>query len=611
VNAQVQKAPAVDRILDRVLTLLDAEGRAPAARSIRQQRNARRSARPVIVVAGEDKRGKSSLVNALLAQADLSPVGSKVVTGSPITFFHSEHPTASIWRYGSAESQEVDVATAQRLATVDGNPGNEENIQAIRIGLDLPLLTAMDLVDTPGVGGLSSGHAALTLQSLNTADALLFVVDATAPMRASELAFLRRAAQRLQAVILVVTKTDAHPGWRQIMQDDRAVLAEQAPRFAGSPAVGVSSASSLRALALDDPDFAAEIRAESGIAQLEELLRERVAGAVDTVRVQNLLRAVVTALAVLERDLLERQQAVEPGGTALAELRQERRRLVQLRQDRIEWPGRLETEIRKLTLNRAGVCARRALEIRNRYLQRAETAGKSEFLGMPGELLAELTALAGELNEMAARELSTIMSELLDGLEAQDVLRRGIAEIAGGSLHDQLTPFAANGRRLQHGDKMMLLSELGRGRSLLSLASGTSAIAFLAPPFGLVLGVGLGGMFAFQAWRERSLHGRLAEFRFWANEQISNAQLTINNGFALQVVDLQAEIRASIRRVLGEREQQLTESLDAALDAQKQEEGQRRAAAAQLTARIATAKNLRLEAARLLATLSQADGNAP
>ncbi len=214
-DAALQQAAG---LIDRVIAYLAAEGRGPAAAALQAQRDAPRPQAATIVVAGEDKRGKSSLVNALLGAADLSPVGVKVVTGTPLRFVHAEQPAATLHRYGKTDAETVDVDTARRLATVEGNPGNEQNLASITIGLPIDMLRRVTLIDTPGVGGLASGHAALTLQSLHDADALLFLVDATAPIRASELAFLRQASARLQAVVLVVTKTDVHPGWRQILQ---------------------------------------------------------------------------------------------------------------------------------------------------------------------------------------------------------------------------------------------------------------------------------------------------------------------------------------------------------------------------------------------------------
>ena len=137
-----------------------------------------------MIVAGEDKRGKSSLVNALMRYPGLSPTGVEVVTAAPIVLHRSAVEEGFVYHYGDTEKIAVSFEEAQSLATVTGNPMNGQNIRSVLLGVDRPILDRFTLVDTPGVGGLESGHAALTLQSLRDADALLFVLEAGAQIRA-------------------------------------------------------------------------------------------------------------------------------------------------------------------------------------------------------------------------------------------------------------------------------------------------------------------------------------------------------------------------------------------------------------------------------------------
>ena len=55
---------------------------------------ARRPERPTVVVVGETKRGKSSLVNALLAEPGRSPVDTDVATATYLVFGHADHWSA-------------------------------------------------------------------------------------------------------------------------------------------------------------------------------------------------------------------------------------------------------------------------------------------------------------------------------------------------------------------------------------------------------------------------------------------------------------------------------------------------------------------------------------
>ena len=73
------------------------------------------------------------------------------------------------------------------------------------------LAAGMQLVDTPGVGGLASVHNAATVAALPAADAVLFVSDAAQELSAPELDFLRAACSACPVVIEVVSKIDFQP----------------------------------------------------------------------------------------------------------------------------------------------------------------------------------------------------------------------------------------------------------------------------------------------------------------------------------------------------------------------------------------------------------------
>ena len=203
-----------ERWIQQAISVLARDARHQIADDLRNQLGRQPKVRPAVIVAGEDKRGKSSLVNALMRYPELSPTGVEVVTGAPIVLFRSTTQEAFFYRYGDTEAQHVTFEEARTLATVAGNPMNEQNIRTVHLGIDRELLDRFTVVDTPGVGGLESGHAALTLQSLRDADALLFVLEAGAQIRAEELAFLQTASARINRVVFAFTKVDIHRGWQ-------------------------------------------------------------------------------------------------------------------------------------------------------------------------------------------------------------------------------------------------------------------------------------------------------------------------------------------------------------------------------------------------------------
>lgn len=599
-------------IIERAASLLEANGRASDAAELMTVLRAPVRHKPILFVAGEAKRGKSCLVNTLMGQQNLSPVGVEPTTSAPITFFRSAEPQAMVFRFGEEKPELVDVARAQALATVQGNPNNHENVRAVSIGADIPALEGFDLVDTPGAGGLDSGHGVLTLQSLRDADALLFVLEAGAPIRAPELQFLREASARVDTVLLALTKTDIHRGWRTILSDNLAVLQEQAPRFARCPVLPVSSFLAMRAL--EYPEDADELRHESGLSDLDAALAHYVVDRAADLKQANLLRAVVGYLGALARTVQQRIAATQAGSTGREALEAEQGRLRDLHQDRAEWPHTLDTEMRKLTLERQEMVSVRSVEIRRRYEERLKQIAKKEHESLPGELMAELTALGEAVNEMSSVRLVELAESLLSTIDNYASLQRAIDAISDHSLHETLQMHQLGDYSMKATDKISLFSTFGTGRTLGSVVSGSglglTATAFVAPPVALAIGFAIGGLFAFQAFRTRTRQAFASEFESWMRDQIAHAQLAINNSFSRNSIDLQDQLKASIRELLTEREREINEALAAAKADVAAESGRQDQARQALRQTYQTCSSLRKEAAKVLARMMAEPGSA-
>jgi GTPase SAR1 family protein len=593
--------------ISRIAALLQQGERQADASELLRQAAAPERAKPALFVAGEDKRGKSCLVNALLRRADLSPVGVEVTTAAPITFFASPRPWARVFHYGAAEPADVPFDEARALATVAGNPRNEKNVRAVQLGVESALLDRLTLIDTPGVGGLEAGHAALTIQSIRSADALIFVADSGAQLRGPELSFLRRISTRVDTVILVLTKVDLHRGWRQILDDNVAILAEQAPRLSGCPVVPVSSLMAMRGLSAEDPEDAAALREESGLGRLEQVIDEHVVARASTLREVNLLRMGHGALGGVMLGMRQTLSATEAGGSGRQALEAERARLQQLQKDRAAWPQVLDSDVRKLSLERSEQASRGTVEIKRRYDQRLRDVKKAEFDSMPGELIADLSALAAQLNEAAAERLLELVDRMLADFDEATKLNDSIRELTKDALGDELAGTSLGDYSMSMSDRFSVVSSFSSGRSLGSLA-GMVAGSIVAPPIGLAVGLGLGAVFAFQSFLTRDQHAFVAAFQSWMQAQISSAQLTINNSFQRQMIDLQMELRSSIQNALIAREQEITSSLKQAEALQASEAAKRSGAQAALKQRMDEIRQVRTETEALLRTLSAAAG---
>ncbi len=257
-----------------------------------------------LVVAGETQRGKSSFINALLGYPDLLPVGDLTSTSVHVVVRFSPTVVVRVHQEGGDASQETVLERIREWVTERDNPSNLHRVQAVEIGLNHPLLAkGLVIVDTPGVGGLASVHAQATLAALAWADALLFVTAAAAPLSAPEVDFLERTAERVESVAVVLTKTDAYPGWRTIVDEDRDILRRRIPAYGESPILAVSSRLKTRAdrlAAEGDPELSRELAAESGFEGVVGQLGNSVLGRTQALRLANLLRTAETVIASLE-----------------------------------------------------------------------------------------------------------------------------------------------------------------------------------------------------------------------------------------------------------------------------------------------------------------------
>jgi hypothetical protein len=238
-----------------------------------------------VLVAGEFKKGKSMLVNGLVG-APVCPVLDDLSTAVPTVVRYAETPAATVVRVppgggmeGVTERTTVPLEDIARYATEQGNPGNRERLSQVEVGLPRAVLAGgLVLVDTPGVGGLSSVQAAATAATLPSADAVLLVSDASQEYTAPELEFLRQAIAVCPNVACVLTKTDMYPEWRMIAELDRGHL-----RRAGidAPLFTVSSTMRWHALLAEDDELRAELAGDSGYAPLVSYLRKDVVGKAD------------------------------------------------------------------------------------------------------------------------------------------------------------------------------------------------------------------------------------------------------------------------------------------------------------------------------------------
>jgi len=161
-----------------------------------------------IVIIGDFKRGKSTLINAIIGE-NIAPtaVTPETVTINKISY--SETPGAEailkngkkvLLSYNELNRKAIEDITKQLPAEID----------FIDIKSDAEILKEISVIDTPGVGDLLKAFDQKVADYLVNADAIIYVISARSPLSISEQAFLSSAVlpQNFSRIFAVVNMTD-------------------------------------------------------------------------------------------------------------------------------------------------------------------------------------------------------------------------------------------------------------------------------------------------------------------------------------------------------------------------------------------------------------------
>jgi predicted transcriptional regulator len=505
--------------------------------------------RPAIAVVGETKRGKSSLVNALIGVPGLSPVDAAVATSAYLEFGHGTAPAALAHVPGREEPVPLSPADLRDWGTVLGRlPDGVRPPRRIEVTHPAPLLRYLTLVDTPGVGGLDAAHGEIALDAAARATALLFVVDASSPFTQPELDFLVEAAKRLNVVVFALTKIDGYPGWRTILDENRAQLLALAPRFGSAPWYPVSAR--LAELALTTPGAGTgELVAESRVAGLQHALVE-LAGRGHLLDQANVLRAGRSELVRVDQDLGRRIAATEPDPADAQMARQERAALsARKRVEARQWSLALNTETQRARVEVTALLRQYAGQLQEDLLGRLDRAGAAQRAELPGEVDRALQALSIRLSQDLQQRFAQVGERVLAQVFTPQELAEVLGRVNAGLRHALVskprrdTP-AGDGAIVvvSSAGMAMMAGRYGTlGASALGLA-GLAGAGLIIPVVGVGLGLGVG---AFLVWKRRALADAQQQ-RAWLREVVGEARATLSDEIAHRFTDLQYALTVAL-----------------------------------------------------------------
>jgi GTPase Era involved in 16S rRNA processing len=278
-----------------------------------------------VAVLGQFKRGKSSLLNALLGYP-LLPMGVLPLTTLATFIRFAETPCLRLlYADGREEQREFpDLAALQRqleaCVTESANPHNRLQLARVEAGVPIPMLRqGVVLLDTPGIGSTLRHNTETARAALAECDAALLVLSPDPPVTEVELAYLADIAPVVTRLLVVLNKVDLLR--EEERQQITGFLARVLHEEGGLPAgLKIFPVSAQRALAGEEDTGIAELRrylqtllAKEGAALLESAIADKAARVLAVLMqdLRLLLRTYEMPLATLSGRAREFQTAVE------------------------------------------------------------------------------------------------------------------------------------------------------------------------------------------------------------------------------------------------------------------------------------------------------------
>lgn len=534
--------------------------------------------KPVAVVVGETKRGKSSLVNALLGMPGLSPVDAQVATTAYLEFAWADQASVRAWQPGAADPMLLGVGDLRNWATRLGTmPPGMVPPRRMLVGHPSALLKHMSVVDTPGTGGLDPDHAQIALEAVARATCLIMVTDASSPMAKTELDFLTEASKRVNFVVFALTKTDTYPGWRTVMEENRSLIEAHAPRFRHAPIFPVSAMLAEHALASQGPTRQA-LAKESGIGKMQRAL-VKVATAGKALVAANVVRAVRTEFQRLATSAAEDMKAYDPDPEAANRLKEEKKQALALRRTETKKANlalRVETQRAKIEVQ--GRLRTHLQELEEALLDEVEKANKAALESLPQRVDIALQGIAARLSGELHQRFVLLAERVLRQVFNDDELRQATSSISAGLR----TAASGRARRDASSDGALLMASsagvammagravsMGAGAVGLGALTGIGAVALSASG----IGVGLAAA-AFLLYR-RKIQGNRQAAKQWIQRIVAEARANLNEEISFRFTEVEFVFNSTLDDALERRAAEFDARISAAENAQKADQAAR------------------------------------
>jgi len=190
--------------LETLARAIGADAVADEARSLTERAS---EGRFYVACVGQFKRGKSTLVNALV-DMDVLPSGTVPVTSVVTVVRYGDMLSVRI-RHADKSWEEIEPSSLIQYVSEDLNPGNSKGILAVEVYVPGELLASgLCFVDTPGLGSVFEANSEATMDFIPHIDAALFVFGADPPITGEEIRLAEDIAKQVESFLFVQNKAD-------------------------------------------------------------------------------------------------------------------------------------------------------------------------------------------------------------------------------------------------------------------------------------------------------------------------------------------------------------------------------------------------------------------
>lgn len=502
-----------------------------------------------IVLVGEVNRGKSFLADALTGARGASPVDFDTCTSAAVHLEPAGDPSQIELRFpGGARAVPAD--QLREWITTGGAYVRDADLDelptAAAVHVPESRMPGVTVVDTPGVGGLDPAAARMAVASAQSAGVLVMVCDASTPITAPELEFLREASASVESIVVAVTKTDKNlRRWRDIVADDVRLLREHMGR--DIPVVGVSCLRGLSASEQSDPELRARREQSSGIAELRQVLLAELARG-DSLPEISGLRTAREALTKVVAGVEEELEHAGKGLEILPELERRRDEFKRWRDYSQEWEQFVQRDVTLLRQSVLRNLDRQLDDIRDRWKDRITKNGVKVLRKNPQVFTAQIEGELKYAMEQAMFQTYQGLRSIFFALMDDEAVWQHVAAKAYSTLEPP---------RVKSGEVQKKTKDLIDPSVLTMGVVGSGALAALVPIGGIVAGaVWIGVNLGYKAMR----NGR-QNLLSWLNETLNTTRVSTNRMVEIVMSTARPEIVTRYRSHVRSRVEQLQEQI--------------------------------------------------